>query len=68
MTTLELQGAWTISRGQLKLRWRRLTDADLYFVTGQWEELYSRIQQRTGETRGAIKRAIKNAHAGCGWN
>lgn len=68
MTTLEIQGDWNITKGKLKQKWAKLTDDDLQYVEGKADELYGRIQKRTGETRAAIEKAIKDSNAGCGCN
>jgi uncharacterized protein YjbJ (UPF0337 family) len=50
MTTLEIKGDWNITKGKLKQKWAKLKD-----------ELFGRIQKRTGETREAVEKAIKEA-------
>ena len=59
MTILEIKGDWNITKGKLKEKWARLTDNDLQFAEGKQEELIGRIQKRTGETREAIEKAVK---------
>jgi len=59
MNTLKLKGDWNIIKGNLKQKWAKLTDDDLQFIDGQQDELYGRIQKRTGETRQAVEAAIK---------
>jgi len=68
MNTLEIKGDWNITKGKLKQKWAKLTDDDLQYVDGKQDELYGRIQKRTGETREAIEKAIKEAssHSCCG--
>jgi uncharacterized protein YjbJ (UPF0337 family) len=61
MTTLEIKGDWNITRGKLMQKWASLTDDDLLYVEGQQEELLGRIQKRTGETREAVEKAIKES-------
>ena len=63
MTTLEIKGDWNITKGKLKQKWATLTDDDLQFAKGQQEELLGRIQKRTGETREAVEKAIKESSA-----
>ena len=65
MNTLEIKGDWNITKGKLKQKWAKLTDDDLQFVTGKQEELLGRIQKRTGETREAIEKVIKESGGGC---
>ena len=67
MTTLEIKGDWNITKGKLKQKWAKLTDDDLQYVEGKQEELIGRIQKRTGETREAVEKAVKeyNSAHGC---
>ena len=66
MTTLEIKGDWNITKGKLKQKWAKLTDDDLQFVEGRHDELLGRIQKRTGETREAVEKAIKEYSSACG--
>ena len=66
MTTLEIKGDWNITKGKLKQKWAKLTDDDLQFAEGKAEELVGRIQKRTGETREAVEKALKESdHCDC---
>lgn len=65
MTTLEIKGDWNITKGKLKQKWAKLTDDDLQYIEGKQEELLGRIQKRTGETREAVEKAIKESHSSC---
>ena len=60
MTTLEIKGDWNITKGKLKQKWAKLTDDDLQYAEGKQEELIGRIQKRTGETRDAVEKAVKD--------
>jgi uncharacterized protein YjbJ (UPF0337 family) len=59
MNTLEVKGDWNITKGKLKQKWAKLTDNDLQFADGKHDELVGRIQKRTGETREAVTKALK---------
>jgi uncharacterized protein YjbJ (UPF0337 family) len=59
MNTLEIKGDWNITKGKLKQKWANLTENDLQYLEGNQEELLGRIQKRTGETREAIEKAVK---------
>jgi uncharacterized protein YjbJ (UPF0337 family) len=59
MTTLEIKGDWNIIKGKLQQKWATLTHDDLRYAEGKQEELLGRIQKRTGETREAVEKAIK---------
>ena len=63
MNTLEIKGDWNITKGKLKQKWANLTDNDLEFAVGQQDELYGRIQKRTGESLEAIEKAVHEACA-----
>jgi len=65
-TTLEIKGDWNITKGKLKQKWAKLTDDDLQYAKGKQEELVGRIQKRTGETREAVEKAIKESCSTCG--
>ena len=66
MTTLEIKGDWNITKGKLKQKWAKLTDNDLQYSEGRYEELLGRVQKRTGETREAVEKAIKEFNSDCG--
>ena len=52
MTTLEIKGDWNITKGKLKQKW----------------DLFLRIQNRTGESREVVEKAVKEScSACCGW-
>lgn len=57
MNAFEINGDLTLAMAKLKQKWAMLTDDDVLYIDGKGEELFSRIQQRTGETRETIERA-----------
>ena len=61
MNKLENKGNWNIAKGKLKQKWAGLTDDDLQYAEGKEEELVGRIQKRTGESREAVEKAVKEA-------
>jgi uncharacterized protein YjbJ (UPF0337 family) len=65
MNTLEIKGDWNITKGKLQQKWAKLTNDDLLYVDGKNDELFGRIQKRTGETREAIEKAIKEFSTSC---
>lgn len=65
MNQLEIKGDWNITNGKLKQRWAQLTDDDLKFTDGMSDELLGRIQKRTGETKEAVAKALKECSAAC---
>ena len=65
MTQLEIKGDWNITKGKLKQKWAKLTDDDLQYAEGKQEELIGRIQKRTGKTREAVEKAVKESGHSC---
>ena len=61
MDKLEIKGDWNVIKGTLKQKWAKLTDDDLQYAEGKQEELLGRIQKVTGETREAVRKAIRDA-------
>jgi uncharacterized protein YjbJ (UPF0337 family) len=59
MNTLKIKGDWNVIKGNLKQKWANLTDDDLQYIEGKQDELLGRIQKRTGESREAVEKAIK---------
>ena len=59
MNKLEFKGNWNVAKGKLKQKWAELTDDDLRYVEGQDDELIGRIQKRTGQTREAVEREVR---------
>jgi uncharacterized protein YjbJ (UPF0337 family) len=51
----ELQGNWNSIRGKVKEKWGQLTDDDLQIASGNVDQLYGRIQQKTGQTKQQIQ-------------
>ena len=68
MTTLEIKGDWNITKGKLREKWGALTDSDLLYAEGKHDELIGRIQKRTGETREAVEKAVKESCSTCSCN
>lgn len=60
MNKLELKGDWNIIKGKLKQRYGKLTDNDLQYNIGQEDELIGRIQKRTGETKEAVEKVLRD--------
>lgn len=65
MNTLEMKGDWNIARGRLKQQWARLVDDELQFIRGKENELIGRIQKSLGQTRKAVKRALRENYIIC---
>jgi uncharacterized protein YjbJ (UPF0337 family) len=64
MNTLEIKGDWNITKGKLKQKWGKLTNSDLRYADGKYDELLGRIQKRTGESREAVEKALQDSSSG----
>jgi uncharacterized protein YjbJ (UPF0337 family) len=51
MDKLELKGNWNVLKGKVKQTYADLTDNDLKYEEGKEDELYGRLQKKTGKTR-----------------
>jgi len=51
MDNLEVKGKWNEWKGKLKQAYGDLTDDDLKYEEGKDDELWGRIQNKTGKTR-----------------
>jgi len=56
MDSLEIKGNWNILKGRLKKSFADLTDDDLTYEEGREDELWGRIQKKTGKTRDEINK------------
>jgi uncharacterized protein YjbJ (UPF0337 family) len=61
MNKLEIKGDWNIAKGKLKQKYAKLTDNDLRYEEGQEDELIGRIQKRTGQTKEAVEKALRES-------
>jgi uncharacterized protein YjbJ (UPF0337 family) len=55
---LEWKGSWNELKGVLKEAWGDLTDDDLDVAEGQTQELFGRVQRKTGESLEAIRAKV----------
>ncbi len=58
MNETTMSGAWNELKGKLKQAYADLTDDDLAHGEGEAEEMYGKVQQKTGKTRDEINKAI----------
>jgi uncharacterized protein YjbJ (UPF0337 family) len=55
-----LKGQWKQLRGDIKMRWNKLTDDDLEAIDGVREKLEGRLQERYGWEKDRIAREIES--------
>ena len=51
MDDLELKGNWNVFKGKLKQAYGDLTDDDLSYEEGKENELWGKLQRKTGQTK-----------------
>jgi uncharacterized protein YjbJ (UPF0337 family) len=56
---LQIKGNWNEIKGKLKQKYAQLTDDDLTYVEGKEDELFGRIQKRTGQSMAEVKRELE---------
>ena len=54
----QLEGKWKQVRGEFKQKYGRLTDDDVTFAEGKFDEMIGRLQEKTGKTKSEIRREI----------
>lgn len=54
----KLKGNWNVIKGKLKQKYGDLTDDDLTYVEGKEDELFGRLQKKTGESKDDLKKFI----------
>ncbi len=59
MDSLELKGKWNELKGKVKQAYADLTDDDLTYAEGKDDELYGKLQQKTGKTREGVIEWLK---------
>jgi uncharacterized protein YjbJ (UPF0337 family) len=55
MDNLTIKGSWNVLKGKLKQSYANLTDDDLKYEEGKEDEMYGRLQQKTGQTKDQLK-------------
>lgn len=58
MNETTLKGGWNELKGKIKQAYGDLTDDDLTYQDGQEDEMWGRIQQKTGKTKDEINKAV----------
>jgi uncharacterized protein YjbJ (UPF0337 family) len=64
MNTDTMKGNWNVTKGKLKQKYAQLTDNDLTYIEGKEDELLGRIQKKTGQSREAVEKFLKD-DCGC---
>ncbi|MFZ4262109.1 CsbD family protein [Sphingobacterium sp. HJSM2_6] len=60
MDSLDLKGRWNVLKGKVKQQYADLTDDDLLYAEGKEDELYGKLQKKTGKTREEVQSWLKD--------
>ncbi len=55
----QFAGKWKQLRGQVKMKWGKLTDDDLDQIAGNFDILVGKIQEKYGKAREEIERELE---------
>ena len=58
MNETTAKGNWNELKGKIKQAYGDLTDDDLTYSEGKEDEMWGRIQQKTGKTKDEIRKAV----------
>jgi len=60
MDKLEIKGKWNEWKGKLKEKYAVLTEDDLKYEEGKDDQLWGRIQQKTGKAKDELIKWLKD--------
>ena len=60
MDKLELKGKWNEIKGKIKQSYADLSDDDLTYQEGKEDELYGRLQQKTGKSKDEVIKWLRS--------
>lgn len=58
MNETTLKGGWNELKGKIKQAYGDLTDDDLTYEEGKEDEMWGKVQQKTGKTKDEINKSI----------
>ena len=58
MNNLTFKSTWKEAQGKLKQMYAQLTDDDLLFVEGKYDELLGRLEKKLGKSKDEIRKII----------
>ncbi|RTE53996.1 CsbD family protein [Arenibacter aquaticus] len=60
MNNDQLEGKWKQVKGQFKQKYGDITDDDLTYSEGKFDEMIGRLQEKTGKKKEELKEEISN--------
>jgi uncharacterized protein YjbJ (UPF0337 family) len=59
MNNDQIKGKWNQIKGEFKQKYGNLTDNDVTYAEGKFDEMLGRLQERTGKRKAELKREIE---------
>jgi len=59
MNQTELEGKWNQVKGKFKQEYGDLTDDDVTFSEGKFDEMLGRLQEKTGKSKEELRNKIE---------
>jgi len=56
---MNIEGNWNQVKGKLKQKYGNLTDDDLIFSEGKFDELLGRLEEKTGKKKAELRDEIE---------
>ena len=56
----QLEGKWKQVKGEFKQKYGKLTDNDLTYSEGKFDEMIGTLQEKTGKKKEELKEEIEN--------
>ena len=58
MNSDQLEGKWKQVKGQFKQKYGKLTDDDVTYSEGKFDEMLGNLQEKTGKSKEELKKEI----------
>lgn len=58
MNETTIKGNWNELKGKIKQAYGDLTDDDLTYAEGKEDEMWGKLQQKTGKSKDEIRKAV----------
>lgn len=58
MNETTIKGGWNELKGKIKQAYADLTDDDLTYAEGKEDEMWGKLQQKTGKTKDEINKSV----------
>jgi uncharacterized protein YjbJ (UPF0337 family) len=60
MNKQELEGKWNQVKGQFKQKYGNVTDDDMTFTEGKFDEMLGKLQEKTGKKKEELREEISS--------